>query len=56
MALSIIAPFSTEKTKSIKKKSSLRHWHQLLNLFFAPLPTAVCSKKAVERAVCAIGS
>jgi hypothetical protein len=46
-ARSIIAPFATEKNKSVFK-SSLRHWQQLLNLFLGKscldiyfLPTAV---------------
>jgi hypothetical protein len=44
-----------QKKERLFLKISLRHWQQLLNLFIAPLPTAVCSKKnAADRAVCAI--
>jgi hypothetical protein len=42
---------------SIDEISPPRPWKRLLNLFIAPLPTTVRSKKkAADRAVCAVGN
>ncbi len=53
-APSIIAPFLQRKKYSLCLKSSLRHWQQLRNLFFALLPATICNKKRLQIELCAL--
>jgi hypothetical protein len=42
------------REKSVFKKISVRHWQQILNWSFGPLPTAICSKKRPLTELCAL--
>ncbi len=52
----IKAPFLQRKEHSLCLKSSLRHWQQLLNLFFALLPATICNKKRLQIELCALNA
>jgi hypothetical protein len=56
-AQSIHLGFPIEKLKLPIKKSSLRHWQLILDVFTAPLPILVlCKTKGAAGTVCAIGN